>query len=369
MKYLILTNHSYMLWQFRRELIARLLQQGNVVISTPFVGRQEDFQAMGCRCIETALNRRQVDPPGDIYLHRFYLRLLKTERPELVLTYSIKPNIFGGLACRRLGIPYCSNVQGLGSAFTREPMASAVSVLYRAALKGAGTVFFENTASADEFARRRIVPRSRRTLLPGAGVNLAWYPQMPYPDRADGIHFLYLGRFMREKGVEELFAAARKLHGVYGQQVVLDLAGFFEEDCRSAVDQLVRDGVARFHGFQADPRPLYQAAHCVVVPSYHEGMSNVLLEAASCGRAVIASDIPGCREAVEDGKTGLLVPVRDADALYRAMETFIKLPEARWQEMGALGRGRMALRFDRVQVVARTLAAISSTDGVETMRQ
>lgn len=112
MKILVLTNHSYMLWRFRKELISTLLEENEVVISTPFVGHEEDFERMGCRCLETPVDRRGVNPATDLKLLRAYRQLLRAERPDLVLTYSIKPNIYGGLACRMMRVPYCANVQG-----------------------------------------------------------------------------------------------------------------------------------------------------------------------------------------------------------------------------------------------------------------
>ena len=357
MKYLILTNHSYMLWQFRRELIQRLLERGQVVIGTPFCGRQEEFARIGCRCVETPMDRRGITPGKDLRLLAQYRSLLRTERPDLVLTYAIKPNIYGGGLCRSMGIPYCANVQGLGSAFSGNPMAALVTELYRRALDRAGTVFFENRADEGEFLYRGIL-RGEHTVLHGAGVNLAHYGMQPYPVGAEGVTFLFLGRFMREKGVAELLSAARKLKSRFGEQVRFVLAGFFEEPYQKAVEGLVREGVAEFLGFVPDPRPCYRRAHCVVIPSYREGVSNVLLEAAASGRPVIASDVPGCREAVEDGRTGLLVPPGNAEALYQGMCRFLALsPEAR-REMGLLAREKMVREFDRERVVAQTLAVL-----------
>lgn len=357
MKILIITNHSYMLWQFRRELIAALLEQHEVVISTPFVGHEEDFTQMGCQCIETEVDRRGINPLTDLALCRRYARLLGEQRPDLVLTYSIKPNIYAGFLCRLRRIPYCANVQGLGTAFQRRGLAQMVTALYRLALKGARTVFFENEGNAALFREKGILPAQRQTVLPGAGVNLEFYPYRPYTE--DGcLHFLFVGRIMKEKGVDELFAAARQMKAAHGHEVVFDVVGFFEEAYRETVEELCAEGIIAFHGFQADPRPYYAAAHCVVLPSYHEGMSNVLLEAAATGRAVITSDIPGCREAVEDGASGFLCPAGDGDGLYQALEGFAALPAEARAEMGRRGRRRMEAQFEKSRVVQVTVRAI-----------
>ena len=358
MKFLIITNHSYMLWQFRRELIEALLRRGEVVISTPFVGHEHDFEDLGCRCVETRLERRGKNPLREAALFASYLRLLRTEKPELVVTYSIKPNIYARLLCRWLKIPYCSNVQGLGTAFQSKTSAALASMLYRAGLKKANTVFFENTENASEFVKRAIIPEKRVKVLPGAGVNLEHFPAVPYPTEEQGIRFLYLGRIMREKGMDELFAVIRRLKAEYGERIRFDLVGFFEDDYQQIVEKLSRESTICFHGFQTDPQPCYAAAHCVVLPSWHEGMSNVLLEGAATGRAVITSDIPGCREAVEDGKTGFLATVKDAESLYRAMTSFLKLSPEERKEMGLLGRKKMESEFDKKRVVKETLDAL-----------
>lgn len=356
-KILIITNHSYMLYRFRLELIQKLMKTYEVVLSMPFVGHEDDFNALGIRCIETNVDRRGINPKTDLKLFSTYRKLLKDEQPDMVITYSIKPNIYGGIACRMAGIPYCANVQGLGTAFQRKGLAQFVTVLYKLALSKAKTVFFENEANAAEFRKRKIIRAEKETVLPGAGINLDAYPYMPYPEN-DAIHFLYLGRIMKEKGMDELFAAMRRLHEKYGSKVILDLVGFYDDDYyKEQVDRLVADGIAVFHGFQTDPLPYYAAADCVVLPSYHEGMSNVLLEAAAVGRPIITSDIPGCREAVDDEKTGLLCKVKDSDSLYEQMCRMAGTSFAERQSMGQAAHEKMVREFDKQRVVTATVAA------------
>ena len=356
-KILIITNHSYMLYRFRLELIQELMKTHEVVLSMPFVGHEDDFKALGIRCIETNVDRRGINPKTDWKLFSTYRKLLKVEQPDMVITYSIKPNIYGGIACRMAGIPYCANVQGLGTAFQRKGLAQFVTVLYKLALSKAKTVFFENEANAAEFRKRKIISAEKETILPGAGINLDAYPYMPYPEN-DAIHFLYLGRIMKEKGMDELFAAMRRLHEKYGSKVILDLVGFYDDDYyKEQVDSLVADGIAVFHGFQTDPLPYYAAADCVVLPSYHEGMSNVLLEAAAVGRPIITSDIPGCREAVENGKTGLLCKVKETDSLYEQMCRMADTSFTERQSMGQAAHEKMVQEFDKQRVITATVAA------------
>ena len=353
---LIITNHSYMLYRFRLDLIKTLMREHEVVLCMPFVGHEEDFQAMGLRCIDVPVDRRGINPKTDLKLLLQYRKLLKEIKPDLVITYSIKPNIYGGLACTLAGIPYCANVQGLGTAFQKKGLAQFVTLLYRTALRRARTVFFENEGNAAEFRRRKILPEGKITLLQGAGIDLTAHVLQPYPEN-EVPHFLYLGRIMKEKGIDELFAACERLYDE-GEMFRLDLVGFFEDEYREAVERLEVKGVAKFHGFQQEPIPYYTAADCVVLPSYHEGMSNVLLEAAAIGRPLITSRIHGCMEAVREGESGLLCTAKDTDSLYAAMKTMLRTPREQREAMGLSGRRLMEERFEKQKVVAQTVRAM-----------
>lgn len=358
MKFLVITNHSYMLWQFRKELLQELKKKGEVVISMPFLGHEDDFQALGFRCINTEINRRGINPFQDYKLYRFYKKLIKNEKPDKVITYSIKPNVYAGFLCRRMKIPYYVNVQGLGTAFQSDPMATIATKMYKIGLKKAEVVFFENQFNADEFVNRNIVRKEKEVVLNGAGVNLDLYKYQPYPSEDDGIHILYLGRIMKEKGVDETFNAMRIVKAKYKERVVFDVVGFFEDEYKETVEKLVEDGVIVFHGFQPDPKPYYAMAHCVVLASYHEGMSNVLLEAAATGRALITTDIPGCREAVDEGISGYLCKKQDIGTLVVCMEKFINQDSFIREEIGIKGRDKMEKEFDKKSIISFTIDAL-----------
>ena len=301
---------------------------------------------MGAHCIETEVDRRSVNPVTDLRLLRTYKKILKRENPDLVITYSIKPNIYAGYLCGKMKIPFLANVQGLGTAFQKPVLSDMVTVMYRTALRKVEKVIFENQANAQEFKKRRILSEEKEVVLHGAGINLEEYRYHFYPNN-EKIHFLYLGRIMKEKGMDELFGAIERLRKD-GCEFVLDLVGFFEEEYRKKVEQLQKEGIVRFYGFQEDPRPFYAQADCVVLPSYHEGMSNVLLEAAASGRAIITTDIPGCREAVDNGKSGMLCRVKSADSLYKAMKRFTELSrDKRELQSDKAGREKMEREFDK----------------------
>lgn len=355
-KILVLSNHSYMLYRFRLELLVRLKQTYEVVLCMPFVGHEDDFMSMGFRCMEVKMNRRKIDPIGDLRLFAFYRDLLRAEQPDQVICYSIKPNIYGGLVCRMLNRRCYMNVQGLGTALSRPLMAPFVAQLYRTAAKAADGVLFENSRDASVFLKRHIVSQRKAVLLPGAGVSLQSFSCAPYPDN-EVFRFVFLGRFMREKGIRELFKAAVRLREA-GISFQLDLLGFYEERYEARVAQLKKDGIVGICGFYRETQPFYATADCIVLPSYHEGMSNVLLEAAAMGRPVIASDIPGCREAVEDGVSGLLCRACDANDLYEKMLAMTRFSREKRAAMGAAARARAEQFFDREKVVEQTIAAL-----------
>ena len=353
---LVLANNDVGLYRFRKDLLAALLGAGHeVYVSLPDGGFISELVQLGCRFIDTPIDRRGMNPARDAKLLGQYRAILKRLRPDLVLTYTIKPNIYGGLACRALHIPYAVNITGLGSAIENGGwLKRFVLTLYKPVLAGAKVVFFENAGNRDTLAAAGVVPRGRDVVLHGAGVNLEDYPSQPYPLEG-AVRFLFVGRVMHEKGVDELFAAAKRMKQTYGDGVEFHVVGSFEEGYKPLMDELERSGVVKYHGYQSDMKRFYAMADCVVLPSYHEGMSNVLLEAAASGRPLITSDIPGCREAVEPGVSGYLCPARDADALCAAMRRFLELPHAQRAAMGCCGRERMERQFGKTAVVAETI--------------
>ena len=352
---LILANHSCGLYDFRKDLIAELKKHANVTVAVPHNDRWEELHKLADRVIELPVDRRGRNPLHDSNLFQQYCAMLKEVKPDLVLTYTIKPNIYGGLACRMAHIPYAVNITGLGSAIENGGwLKRFVLMLYKLALKGAKVVFFENTGNRDTLVAAGVVPNGRDVVLNGAGINLEDYPCQTYPQEGP-VRFLFVGRVMHEKGVDELFAAAKRMKQKYGDGVEFHIVGSFEEAYKPVMDELEQAGVVKYHGYQSDIKSFYAMASCIVLPSYHEGMSNVLLEAAASGRPLITSDIPGCREAVENGVSGYLRPIKDADALYAAMQRFAELPEGWRAEMGRCGRDRMEQNFSKTAVVAETI--------------
>lgn len=358
MKILIAANNDVGLYQFRRELIAELLKTHEVLISLPDGDLVRPLEEMGCRFLPTPVDRRGVNPLKDIGLLWHYLKMLWRERPELVITYTIKPNIYCGMACRLFGIPYAVNITGLGTAFQkRGALRTLVTVLYRMALKKAKTIFFENAGNMQTLLDEKIVGQAQCCLLNGAGVNLEHFALTPYPKSSKPVRFLFIGRVMAEKGVEELFTAMELLSSE-GFDCTLDVLGGYEEHYETQIRQHEDAGWLHYHGYQEDVRPFIAQAYCFVLPSWHEGMANTNLECASMGRPLITSRIHGCMEAAIEGKSGLLCEPKDSDSLYDAMRQFCEMSNERREAMGKAGRRHMEEVFDKRKVVEKTMKGL-----------
>ncbi len=352
-KALILANSSSGLYDFRNELLTGLMDEGyEVVISLPDDMKVRELKEEGCRVIHTEINRRGVNPVQDMALFGAYKKLLKSERPDIVITYTIKPNIYGGFACRMLRIPYISTITGLGSTFERGGVLLKLIVfMYRTSLKACRCLFFQNEENRKIFEQHGI--RGRKTVtVNGSGVNLEKHRFEAYPGHKDDVtRFLYIGRLMKEKGTEELLYCAKKAHEKYGDRVSFAAVGYSEEDFEEQVKEAESQGYFKTIPYQKDIHPYIKEADAVVHPSYHEGMSNVIMEAASTGRPVITCDISGCREIVKKDVSGFLCRPRSKESLYEAIERFVELPEDARAGMGKAARAYVEQKFDRRSII------------------
>lgn len=356
MKYLILTNNSGGLYRFRKELMERLIRDGHkVYAATPFDEFVDEMKDMGICLICQDMNRRGINPLQELRLLKRYSQIIRQVQPDFMITYTIKPGIYGGLLAGIFKVPYAVNITGLGTAFEKTgALRFLITNLWRAALRSARCVFFENRENGKTFRDLRIVSRGKIHILHGAGVNLADFPLTEYPEEGAAIRFLFIGRVMREKGIDELLCAMERLHQKY-EGAVLDVVGWCEEDYECRLEELQARGILEYHGFQRDIKPFVRRAHAFVLPSYHEGMANTLLESGAMGRPLITSNVHGCMEAVRDGQTGFLCGVRDVESLERQMERFIKLPYEQKRQMGYRSHLFVAKNFDKEKVVQETV--------------
>ncbi len=373
-KILILSNSASGLYEFRIEFIQNLLGGYEVYISLP--EEESDryvsaFAEKGCHMIHTPFERRGMNPSKDYALLKSYKNLMKQICPDAVLTYTIKPNIYGGLAAKSLKIPYFTNITGLGTAILGGGLlAGGLLGLYRMATKRAACVFFQNSANMEFMTSHGIKGKGNIRLLPGSGVNLSVHSYRPYPSDDDEIRILSVLRIMEDKGMEELLKAIDVLGtpdetdeeqtggatetSAY-KRIHFTIAGNYEEETRAVyepeIERLIGEGKLTYAGFVDDMDPLYADSHIIAHPSYHEGLSNVCLEAAACGRPVVTTDIPGCRETVNND-SGILCKPRSSFEFIRALEKMIALTSSEREAMGKAGRTHVEKNFDRNLVIS-----------------
>ena len=364
MKHIMLISNSFgSLYNFRYELIMKLLEAYKVTLVSPMEEADykhfEVFQGKGCQLIETAFERRGKNPFKDLNLLKLYKKILKKENPDLIITYTIKPNVYAGMAAASLGVPYFANVTGLGTAFEKEGLLKKFTVfLYKKGLKNCNLVFFQNKESCRIMKELGIL-KGPSKLVAGSGINLDKFQLTEYPETE---HYLYMARIMKAKGAEEFFDAARRLKQKY-PEIIFDVVGFCEEAYEPKIQELKEQEIIHYYGWRDDPETFLRSCSLLVNPSYHEGMSNVCLEAAATGRPMVVSDIPGCQETVTDGETGYLVPAGNAEALYQKMEQFHLLSREEKITMGKKGREKMEQTFDRKKVVEDYCVEIRKVTG------
>ena len=346
-KVLILANSSGGLYDFRNELVQKLLLKYEVTVSLPDEVRTKELAEEGCKVVHTPINRRGVNPAEDFKLLLAYRKLLKEEKPDLTLTYTIKPNIYGGFCCRMMRIPYIATVTGLGSTFQKQGIfLKLITTMYRLGLKKAECIFFQNRENREIFEKYHIRGKKSK-LVSGSGVNLKRHCFEPYPED-DQVRFLYVGRMMREKGIEELMEAAKELSDEHTEFALL---GYPDEDYQDKLDTYEKEGYIKQLGFDPDVHVYIKNASALVLPTYHEGMSNVLMEASATGRPVIATNISGCKEIFEEGVTGFSCEPKSSEDLIRALKKFLKLSREERAVMGQKARQKMEREFDREKVV------------------
>lgn len=358
---LMITNDTNFAWNLRREVLQQFVKEGyRVTLAGEIMNFREELEALGCELADIKTARHGTSIVQDIRLFARYFSMLRKKKPDVVLTNNIKPNVYAGLACRILGISYIPNITGLGTPVEHPgPMQKLTTMLYKIGVAGAKAVLFQNTENLQFFQNRNMLSQSSRVvLLPGSGVNLESHPLLPYPDSGK-THFLFVARVMKEKGIDLFLAAARKFHR---EDLVFEVVGGCDdENYLRILKEAQEEGLIVYHGLQHDMVPFYERCSCFLYPSYYpEGMSNVLLEAAASGRPVIAADRSGCRETVDNGISGYIVPVNDENATLEAVEKFLALSRDERKAMGLNGRAKVEREFDREIVVRMCLDTVQA---------
>ena len=398
------SNTAWYLFNFRGGLISAFLREGfGVIALAPPDDYSVRLATLGCEVVDLPMDNMGTNPLRDLATWRDFRRAYRKTRPDVVLHYTIKPVLYGTFAARSLGIPVVNTITGLGTAFLRGgPLQAVVERLYRVSQRWPRRIFFQNPDDRELFVRRGLVAGERVGLLPGSGVDLERFGVRPAPGRGTvshsnkgrsqgmGLHggeadstgrgrvpaqsrprnapvFLLIARLLWDKGVGEFVEAARILRreGLEARFQLLGPLGVANRTAvpRSELDRWVGDGLVEYLGETDDVRPWIERADCAVLPSYREGTPRTLLEAAAMGRPVIAADVPGCREVLEDGVNGLFCLARDATDLAEKMRRMAAMAPERRADMGLAGRGKMEREFVERIVIRRYLQAIDDAVG------
>jgi glycosyltransferase involved in cell wall biosynthesis len=370
-------NSAWNIANFRAGLVRAMQADGwEVVAMAPRDEHVARVEALGCRFVELPMRADGTNPFADLRLLDRFKRALRELAPDAFLGYTIKPNVYGSLAAQGLGIPVINNIAGLGTAFIRRSWLTAVArTLYRRALRRSHRVLFQNEDDRKYFVDTGLVAAERSARVPGSGVDLQAFRFADLPP-VDGDHpltFLFVGRLLRDKGVRELVAASRQLRAK-GVHARFQLLGFVDSANRTAIgaDEVAgweAEGLVQYLGSTADVRPMLRAAHCVVLPSYREGVPRTLLEAAAMGRPLIASDAVGCRDAVDDGRNGYLARTADADDLARQCLRFAALSGEERAAMGRASREKVEREFDERIVIDTYLTLLRRLEGRQSTTQ
>lgn len=371
---LMTANAAWNILHFRMPVVRDLIASGHrLTVLAPFDAAVPELRAAGCTVLPLAMSVKGISPWQDLALLRQYRRVFKAQRPDLILGYTIKPNIYGAMVATALGLPFLPNVSGLGTGFLSGGGLQWVAErLYRHAFAALPIVFFQNDEDSAFFCQRGLIRAEQARVLPGSGIDLAHFAAAATPPPGQPGVFLMIARLLRDKGVYEYVAAARKLRALH-PELRFQLLGEMGAANRSAISAETlaawrNEGIIDYLGQTEDVRPYIAAADCVVLPSYREGAPRVLIEAAAMARPVIASDVPGCRAVVQDGVTGLLCAARDAESLTQACLHFLTLPEDHKTAMREAARARMEHLYDQAHVIAAYRAACAALTGTAALK-
>lgn len=365
-KILIIANLDVGLYNFRRELLEALLAEPyEVHIALPDGKFIPKLVEMGCIFHETRLERRGMNPVHELQLLRRYRQIVKEVKPDAALTYTIKPNIYGGAVLASERIPYLTNITGLGTAVEGDGLLQKMTIrMYRYAMRRVSCLFFQNQTNEEYFTAKKIAVGKHKR-IPGSGVNLERFRYLEYPPEDAPVSMLFISRVLKEKGIDQFMEMAQVIKQEH-PETEFHILGFCEDDdsapdsYRRRIAKLEEQGILKFEGMQEDIKPFMLKSQCTIHPSFYpEGMSNVCLESAASGRPVITTDRPGCRDTIENGKTGLLVRQQDTQDLIRAVRQFLSMPYEARKQMGMEARAKMEREFDRRIVVESYLKELA----------
>lgn len=357
---LFLSNHFITLYSFRKELIKRLLEDGHeVFLSLPEDPDNKYFLELGCKIVITPIDRRGVNPAKDIKLLFFYKKTISEICPDVIFSYTIKPNIYGCLAHGKKYKQIC-NITGTGATFLKKNVISEIcKVLYRLSFRNAYKVYFQNTGDRDFFVKNSML-KGNYEILPGSGCNLEEHHYIPMKD--DGTtRFIFIGRVMKLKGIDEYLEAAKLIREKY-DNAEFYIAGWNEEkEYKKIVAEYEQKGYVKYIGFRKNISDWIAKCDCTVLPSHGgEGIPNVLLESAAIGRICIGSRISGTKDVIEDGIIGFLFEARNVGSLVGAIEKVMKLSPEQKAEMGLAGREKVKKEYNREIIIQKYIKEVEN---------
>jgi glycosyltransferase involved in cell wall biosynthesis len=359
---LVASNSTWNLVHFRGAVLRELKRRGlRVVAVAPLDDSAESLARIGVEIEPVAINSRGVSPAADLRLVSDYKRVIERVRPDAFLAFTAKPNIYGSIAAQATSVPVVNTITGLGTSFlTGRILQQIVTTLYRFALKRSYRVFFHNHDDQELFLRLKIVSRGQADVVGGSGVDLDRFSPTPSKRASSLTTFLFVGRLLRDKGANEFAEAARTVKRQ--RPARFQMLGSAEKHPKAVSDATLNgwksEGIVEVLGTVSDVRPMIRTADCVVLPSYREGLPRVLLEAAAMGKPVITTDVPGCRQAVRDGSTGLLCESRSPLSLARAMLRMIDMAPEERAAMGLRGRDLVRHKYSEDGVIGQYLQVL-----------
>ena len=361
-KVVLLANDTTYTYNLRLALIKELIKRKyEIYIIAEILKFENELQTIGCHLININIGRHGTNPLSDIKLMRQYKKILKQIKPDYVLSYNIKPNVYGGMACKSIKTKFMPNITGLGTALEYPGIMQKITItLNKIGLKKANTVFFQNSENMTFYKKHNILSKKTKIiLLPGSGVDLEQHRLLDYPNNKV-IKFLYIARIMKDKGIDIYLETAKAIKEKYSN-TEFHICGYCDdENYNKIINKYEKENIIVYHGEQKNMVPYFAMAHCIIHPSYYpEGMSNVLLEAAAHGRPIICTNRSGCRETVNDKETGYVVPIKNTEKLIKCVENIINMPNKERKKMGINGRKKIEKEFDRKIIVEKYMKEIN----------
>lgn len=364
---LVTVNTTWNIYNFRLGLINKLKEYGyRVVVLTPTDYYVKYLKIKKIEFQHISINPKGVNPIEDLILFKNYFFAIKKIQPDIVLSYTIKPNIYASIACKFLKIPVVNNVSGLGTLFIKRSIFSRIAMLlYRFAFNNSSWLFFQNEFDKNLFVKLRLVHEQRTSVLYGSGVDLERFNCIRQTNL--GLRFLFVGRLIGDKGIREFIEAANKLSKTNPllEFLIVGEIGYRNRTSipRAQLEKWLKNPQIKFLGKQDDMEQVYRSVDIIVLPSYREGLSKSLIEASAMRLPIITTNVPGCKEVVEEGRNGFLCKVKEANDLLEKMDKMIQLTEKQRLDMGNYSREKAEKEFDEKIVIKEYINKINDILG------